>query len=64
MSIASILNISKNAMLAQQAALQVASNNMANVNTNGYSKREAVFNEMSLHRFRAVRSATVYAWRV
>ncbi|MCX5810680.1 MAG: flagellar hook-associated protein FlgK [Proteobacteria bacterium] len=45
MSISSILNIAKNAMLAQQTALQVVSNNISNVNTVGYARQEAVLNE-------------------
>ncbi|MCX5815072.1 MAG: flagellar hook-associated protein FlgK [Proteobacteria bacterium] len=45
MSISSILNIAKNAMYAQQTAMQVVSNNISNVNTTGYARQEAVFNE-------------------
>lgn len=45
MSISSILNIAKNAMFANQTSLQVTSNNIANVNTEGYAKQEAVFEE-------------------
>jgi flagellar hook-associated protein 1 len=45
MSVTSILNIAKNALSAQQTALQVASNNIANVNTEGYARQEAVFTE-------------------
>lgn len=48
MSIASILNIAKNAMFAHQTALQVISNNVANVNTPGYAKQEAVLTEDSV----------------
>lgn len=39
----SILNISSRALLANQAALQTAGNNIANVNTPGYSRQSTVF---------------------
>ncbi len=39
----SILNISSRALLANQAALQTAGNNIANVNTPGYSRQATVF---------------------
>jgi flagellar hook-associated protein 1 len=45
MSVTSIMNIAKNALFAQQSALQVVSNNVANVNTEGYARQEAVLNE-------------------
>jgi flagellar hook-associated protein 1 FlgK len=45
MGIGSILNIAKTALLAQQTAIQVTSNNIANVNTQGYARQEAVFAE-------------------
>ena len=45
MGITSILNIARNALFAQQSALQVLSNNIANVNTPGYARQEAVLNE-------------------
>lgn len=45
MGIGSILNIAKTALLAQQTALQVTSNNIANVNTEGYTRQEAVLAE-------------------
>jgi flagellar hook-associated protein 1 len=45
MSVASILNTAKNALFAQQTALQVTSNNIANVNTEGYARQEAMFTE-------------------
>jgi flagellar hook-associated protein 1 FlgK len=45
MGITSILNIAKNALFAQQTALQVLSNNVANVNTKGYARQEAVLVE-------------------
>jgi len=45
MSVTSILNTARNALFAQQTALQVASNNIANVNTEGYARQEAVFTE-------------------
>jgi flagellar hook-associated protein 1 len=47
MGITSILNIAKNALFAQQTALQVLSNNVANVNTKGYARQEAVLVEDS-----------------
>jgi flagellar hook-associated protein 1 len=45
MGIASILNIAKNAMAASQTSVQVTSHNVANVNTAGYSRQEAVLEE-------------------
>lgn len=45
MGITSILNIAKNALFAQQTAMQVLSNNVANVNTKGYARQEAVLVE-------------------
>ena len=48
MSIASILNIARNSLFAQQTAMQVISNNIANVNTPGYAKQEAVLTEDSV----------------
>jgi flagellar hook-associated protein 1 len=47
MGVTSILNIAKNALFAQQTALQVLSNNVANVNTKGYARQEAVLVEES-----------------
>jgi flagellar hook-associated protein 1 FlgK len=40
-----ILNIGKNAASVYQTALEVTSNNIANVNTDGYSRRTLVINE-------------------
>ncbi len=45
MGITSILNIARSALFAQQTALQVLSNNIANVNTDGYARQEAVLTE-------------------
>lgn len=45
MGITSILNVARNALFAQQTSLQVISNNIANVNTAGYARQEAVQNE-------------------
>jgi flagellar hook-associated protein 1 len=45
MGVTSILNIAKNALFAQQTAIQVVSNNVANVNTKGYARQEAVLVE-------------------
>lgn len=42
MSVSSILNIAKSALAATQVSLQVTSHNVANVNTQGYSRQEAV----------------------
>ena len=44
-SIYDILNIGKSGMMAQQAAVQVTANNIANVNTEGYSRQEVIFEE-------------------
>ena len=44
-SIASILNIAKNALSANQAAIQTVSHDVANVDTPGYSRQEAVLEE-------------------
>lgn len=48
MGISSILNIAKNAMLAHQYSIQVASNNIANVNTKGYCRQVADLREGAL----------------
>ncbi|MHB8110355.1 MAG: flagellar hook-associated protein FlgK [Syntrophorhabdaceae bacterium] len=45
MGITSILNIARNALFAQQASMQVLSNNIANVNTKGYARQEAILTE-------------------
>jgi flagellar hook-associated protein 1 len=42
MGISSILNIAKNGVFAAQTSVQVTSHNVANVNTEGYSRQEAV----------------------
>lgn len=42
MSIASIFNIGNSALIASQTALSVTSNNIANINTPGYSREEVV----------------------
>jgi flagellar hook-associated protein 1 len=47
MGISSILNTAKTALLAQQTAMQVTSNNIANVNTTGYARQEAVLAEQT-----------------
>ncbi|MBI3594057.1 MAG: flagellar hook-associated protein FlgK [Nitrospirae bacterium] len=44
-SISNIFNIGVSALLANQNALAITSNNIANVNTPGYSKETAFFNE-------------------
>lgn len=43
MSISSILNIAKNALLATQYSIQITANNIANINTPGYSRQVPVF---------------------
>jgi flagellar hook-associated protein 1 FlgK len=48
MGITSILNIAKNAMFAQQFSIQVASHNIANVNTKGYCRQIADLREGAL----------------
>lgn len=48
MGITSILNIAKNAMLAHQFSIQVASHNIANVNTKGYCRQVADLREGNL----------------
>ncbi len=45
MSITSVLTIAKSAIFAQQAAIQTASNNIANTNTTGYIRQETVLSE-------------------
>ena len=45
MSISSILTIAKSALSANQTAIQTLSHNIANVNTPGYSRQEAVLEE-------------------
>ncbi|MCX8111077.1 MAG: flagellar hook-associated protein FlgK [Syntrophorhabdaceae bacterium] len=47
MSISSILNIAKNALSANQIAVQVTSHNISNVNTKGYARQTPVFEEES-----------------
>ncbi|MCX7856669.1 MAG: flagellar hook-associated protein FlgK [Deltaproteobacteria bacterium] len=42
MSISSILNIAKNALLATQYSIQITANNISNVNTEGYSRQAPV----------------------
>jgi len=48
MSIASILNIAKSAMFAQQTSIQISSNNIANVNTKGYCRLDPDLREAPL----------------
>ncbi len=47
MSISSTLNTAKLGLLAQSRAIQVASNNIANVNTPGYTRQRAIFEAVS-----------------
>jgi len=42
MSLINLLNIGKSAIIASQACLNVTSNNIANVNTPGYTRQEAI----------------------
>jgi flagellar hook-associated protein 1 len=51
MAIGSILNCAMTALLAQQTAMTVTSNNIANVNTEGYARQEAVLAELAPTRF-------------
>ena len=44
-NISSILNIAKSALSATQMSLQTTSHNIANVNTDGYSRQEVVLDE-------------------
>jgi len=44
MSLINLLNIGKSAIFANQAAINVAGNNIANVNTPGYTRQAAIFN--------------------
>jgi flagellar hook-associated protein 1 FlgK len=46
-SVSSILNIAKSALAATQVSLQVTSHNVANVNTEGYSRQEAVLEQVT-----------------
>ncbi|MCX7014695.1 MAG: flagellar basal body protein [Candidatus Sumerlaeota bacterium] len=43
MSIGSIMNIARQSFFAQQTALQVTAQNIANANTEGYSRQRAAF---------------------
>lgn len=44
-SIYNIFNIGKHGMMAQQKAIQVTAHNLANVNTEGYSRQEVILEE-------------------
>ncbi len=46
MGVNSLLNIGGSALIANQTALHVTGNNVANVNTEGYSRQTVEFNEM------------------
>jgi len=48
MSISSILNIARSAMFAQQASIQISSNNIANANTEGYCRLDPDLREAAL----------------
>lgn len=48
MSIASILNIAKSAMFVHQTSIQISSNNIANVNTEGYCRLDPDLREAPL----------------
>ncbi len=50
---ADVFSIGLSALLAQQRALSTVSNNIANVNTPGYSRQRTEFSERSLERFGA-----------
>ncbi len=47
MSVSNILNIAKTALAATQVSLQATSHNVANVNTEGYSRQEAVLESVT-----------------
>jgi len=47
--IGGIFNTAKNAMVAQQIAMEVTSQNIANVNTKGYSRQRAVFESLGAY---------------
>src|SRR5215510_5247363 len=48
MSLLGILNIGRRALVAQQAGLNAVGNNIANVNTPGYTRQEALFESDSI----------------
>jgi flagellar basal-body rod protein FlgG len=50
--------ISKTGMEAQQMQLDVISNNLANVSTNGYKRASAVFEDLMYQNLRQVGSST------
>lgn len=50
MSISSILNIAKNALLATQYSIQITANNISNINTEGYSRQAPVLEPESAVR--------------
>jgi flagellar hook-associated protein 1 len=45
MGLSAILNVARNAIFANQVAMQVTSHNIANVNTDGYARQEARLEE-------------------
>jgi len=54
----SSLSLAVRSLLADQGAIEVTSNNVANVNTPGYSRQEAVFNETPPLQFGALQFGT------
>jgi len=60
MSISSILDISKRALLSHRSAIDITSKNISNVNTEGYSRRRTHFEELngSLLGFNHINSQT------
>lgn len=44
--ISAVMNLARNALLAQQVAMEVTGQNIANVNTLGYSRQRAIFESM------------------
>ncbi len=47
--ITAVLNTARNALLAQQVAMEVSSQNIANVNTLGYSRQRALLESRATH---------------
>jgi flagellar hook-associated protein 1 FlgK len=58
-NISSVLNVAKVALSAAQTSVEVTSNNIANVNTVGYARQEAVLEEASPNGVR-IRTITRY----
>lgn len=62
MSISSLFNLGWNALNGAQSAIQTTGNNIANVNTPGYSRQEVRFEEApTLDKFGGQMGQGVYA---